>query len=126
MTSAADPVVVQETALGEARAAHPGRTDRIRVSKVENIGLGTGEETRAFSFSVDDRDPASARAAAIGLETRIGQRLREKGILSELLDRPSLPQWPVYPNRTSITVTGGIAGLACGAVVTLWKRRRVA
>ena len=78
------------------------------------------------AFKYDD--PAKARGVVTKLVTAFqteALRKSEQGYSLEVLDRPSIPQHPVFPNRGKISIEGALAGIFL-AVLTLlvWRHTR--
>jgi hypothetical protein len=109
-----DGLYARERAAGGIdRAVEQMRND-IRVQAVENATAG------AIVVSFHSRDRYQAQQVTRDLVTGF---MKSSGTPVQVLDPPSMPQSPIFPNRPVIVAMGGFAGLVLGMGAAPWRRR---
>jgi hypothetical protein len=85
---------------------------------VRPVSFPQGPPAFSVSYLYTDRPKAQVVVGAL-IERLMAYNARTNGITLEVLDAPSLPETPVYPNRLTIALVGLTMGGIVGAIVGL-------
>jgi uncharacterized protein involved in exopolysaccharide biosynthesis len=110
--------LVREHRLYESESNMEVRIHRLkqslRIQQVVPLPTGSG----GFQVATEHRDQATAQRVTRAVVALIRQQTN-----AEVLDPPSLPRAPIFPNPTPIVVIGCLAGLMIGLFTWLLLRR---
>jgi uncharacterized protein involved in exopolysaccharide biosynthesis len=83
-------------------------------------------DAKAVAISFEDSDPDAAQKVVGEVMSRLIAEARksDSGVIVALLDPPSLPLDPSYPNRPAASEAGFSVGIACAVALGIWRYYR--
>jgi len=104
-----------------AEVAQRMRKD-IRVQGIDAPAPFQPSSVRAYTISFRDHDPAEAQSVTRALVASWMEAGLATQVTTEVLDPPSGPVAPIYPNRLTIALAGTLAGLLLGLALSRMRQ----
>ncbi len=111
---------LQQTMLDVSRRALVVRQMREQDLRFESLEVSSGGRTTAFRIACENPDRQEAWGCVQELVVEFVDAPVPSGL--DVVDAPTLPEWPSAPHRLNIAAVGLFVGLALGLVGSILRR----